>query len=886
MKQDRIAACGALFLALARLTPTYQRATAADQPEKAPLFERDVLPIFTAHCFKCHGMEARKAGLDLRTPPLVFRGADKGPVVVKGSADQSLLYQRVSTGAMPLGDEKKLSQEQAGIIRRWIDGGAQFARTYGSITQAEARPVTDSDRQFWSFRKPVRPEAPRVRNKGMVRTPVDALLLAKLEEKGLAFSPEASRVTLVRRAYFDLIGLPPSPEEVDAFLADKSPHSWERLIDKLLASPHFGEKWARHWLDAAGYVDAMGLDHVVSNIVYGDGKWRYRDYVVRAFNQDKPYDRFLTEQLAGDELVDWRSAPKFTPEITDSLEATGFLRTAADDTDIPEVNTADIRYTLLQTLVRNVSTNVLGLTVGCAQCHSHKYDPIPQQDYYQFTAIFTPAYNVQSWLAPKDRMLPDVSSAEKDEIDGHNAEVDKQIEPFQKKIAALRRPHEDRLLEQKLTAVPEAVRPDLKAALNTPAKKRTPIENYLVAKLGPAVKIKDEELLASLTDIEKTEIGRLEEEIRPLKEKRRAYGHLQALYDVGPPPPFYLFRRGNFDSPAGEVQPGFLSVLTDPGKPVTIPPADPGCKTSGRRLAFARWLTDPDTPAGGLVARVFVNRLWQHLFGEGIVPTTDNFGRSGVAPSHPELLDWLATEFISSGWRIKPLIKLMMTSSAYRQASYRLAAHHAPGKSSIDPETVDPGNRLLWHARLRRLESEVIRDAVLSVSGKIDLTMGGKPVPLDYRADGMVQVAQKDLPTPASQFRRSLYLFTRRNYNLTLLSAFDQPVMNGNCPQRTSSSVVLQSLAMLNDSFILEQAEYFASRVERASRLAEQVDRAFRIALARKPASKEIAWSTELIRNQAETYLATETSRDEANWKGLVHLCRMLLNTNEFLYLE
>lgn len=293
MKQDRISASGLLFvLSLTGLTATYQRATAAEQPEKAPLFERDVLPIFTAHCFKCHGMEARKAGLDLRTPPLVFRGADKGPVVVEGSADQSLLYQRISTGAMPPGDEKKLSKEQSGIIRRWIDGGTQFARTYGSITQAEARPVTESDGAFWSFRKPVRPEARRVKNKEMVRTPVDALLLAKLEEKGLAFSPDARRDSMVRRAYFDLTGFAALSRRSGRISGRQITHSWERLIDKLLASPHFGEKWARHWLDAAGYVDAMGLDHVVSNIVYGDGKWRYRDCVVRAFNQDKPYDRF------------------------------------------------------------------------------------------------------------------------------------------------------------------------------------------------------------------------------------------------------------------------------------------------------------------------------------------------------------------------------------------------------------------------------------------------------------------------------------------------------------------------------------------------------------------------------------------------------------------
>jgi hypothetical protein len=853
---------------------------AAEKPSSAPLFERDVLPIFTARCFKCHGMEARKAGLDLRTPPLVFHGSAKGPVLVKGSAEQSLLYQRVATGAMPPGDEIKLTPQELKVVRDWIDSGAQIARTYGTLNPAETRPVTDKDREFWSFRRPVRADVPKVRRSRNVRTPIDAFLLAALEKNKLSFSPDADRVALIRRATFDLTGLPPTPEEVDAFVADKSPQAWEHLVDPLLASPHFGEKWARHWLDVAGYVDAMGLDHVVSDIVYGDGKWRYRDYVVNAFNSDKPYDRFLTEQLAGDELVDWRSAPKFTPEIQESLTATGFLRTAADDTDIPEVNTADIRYTLIQTTIRNVSTNVLGLTVGCAQCHSHKYDPVPQQDYYRFMAIFAPAYNVHSWLAPKDRMLADVSKPDKEEIDRFNAEIDKEIAPFTKEIAHLRKPYEDRLLDQKLGALPEPVRADLKAALSTEAKKRTPVEKYLVAKLGPLVAFKDDEVLGTMNEAERAQIKKLDDQIRPLKEKKREYGHLQAVYDLESPPVSYLFRRGAIENPAAEVEPGFLSVLTAPGRSSTIPAASPGANDTGRRLALARWLTNPETPAGGLVARVFVNRVWMHLFGEAIVPTVDNFGRSGLPPTNPELLDWLATEFMNSGWRIKPLIRRMMMSSAYRQASWR-----GPNETSA-AEAIDPANRLLWHARLRRLESEEIRDEVLAASGKLDLTMGGKPVSLDYGADGMVQVAKKDLPTPTSQWRRSLYLFTRRNYNLSLLVAFDQPMMNGNCTRRTASSVVLQSLAMLNDSFILEQAEYFAKRLDSAPDITGKITQAFRLALARRPTAKELAWSKDLVTHQRENYTVAGSTPEEAHSQGLVQLCRMLLNSNEFLYLE
>jgi hypothetical protein len=429
--------------------------------------------------------------------------------------------------------------------------------------------------------------------------------------------------------------------------------------------------------------------------------------------------------------------------------------------------------------------------------------------------------------------------------------------------------------------LPEPVRADLKAALSTDAKKRTPVEKYLVAKLGPLVATKDEEVLAAMNEPERAQLKKLEDQTRPLNEKKREYGHIQAVYDLESPPASYLFRRGAIESPAAEVEPGFLSILTEPGKPSDIPASATGAKTTGRRLALARWLTDPDTPAGGLVARVFVNRVWMNLFGEGIVPTVDNFGRSGLPPVNPELLDWLATDFIHSGWRIKPLIRLMMMSSAYRQASWR-----SPKENSTAAESIDPGNRLLWHARLRRLESEEIRDAVLATSGKLDLTMGGKPVPLDYGADGMVQVAKKDLPTPTSQWRRSLYLFTRRNYNLSFLVAFDQPMMSGNCPRRTASSVVLQSLAMLNDSFLIEQAEYFAKRLDAGSDLNSKISQAYRFALARKPSPKELAWSADLVERQTENYSAAGSTREEADLQSVVQLCRMLLNSNEFLYLE
>jgi len=513
--------------------------------QDAALFERDVVPIFAAHCFKCHGLEARKADLDLRTPALIERGGKTGPPVVPGSAEKSLLFQKVSTAAMPPGNEIKLSAEQIGILRRWIDGGARAARAYGSLTKAEAPPVTAQDRMFWSFRKPVEPPLPRVRGRNRVRAPIDRFLLAKLEEKGLTFSKDTDRATLIRRASFDLTGLPPAPGEVDAFVADSSPGAYERLLDRLLASPHFGERWGRHWLDAAGYADTMGGDNDAGITKVGQGKWRYRDYVVRSLNQDKPWDQFLTEQIAGDELVDWRSAKKYTPEIQEKLIATGFLRTAYDDTDENELNTADLRLAVVQRLISNLSGSVLGLTVGCAQCHTHKYDPIPQRDYYQIMAIFSPAYNHQSWLQPKDRLMVEVSPGEKAEIDRHNAEIDRQIEPLKKQVAAIRQAHENRLLDEKLLQAPEEIRLEIKAALKTPREKRSMLDKFLLDKFEKKVKVAEDEVTAAFSPEEKARIASLEADMKPYEVKRAALGNIHAGLPAAPRQSPDAGRRGS-----------------------------------------------------------------------------------------------------------------------------------------------------------------------------------------------------------------------------------------------------------------------------------------------------------------------------------------------------
>jgi hypothetical protein len=847
-----------------------------------PRFEPDVLPVLTAHCLKCHGAGKKpKAGLDLRSRAGVLKGGESGPAVVPGSAENSLLVQMVRKGEMPPQGNPPLSAEEVALLRRWIDAGAPALEPSAATVDVAVARVTEQDRTFWAFQKPVRPAVLPVRDGGRVRTPVDAFVLARLEAKGLTFSPDADPSTLVRRVYLDLLGLPPAPEEVDAFLADLRPDAYERLVDRLLASPHYGERWGRHWLDAAGYADSIGGDNDPGQVFPREGMWRYRDYVVRSLNDDKPFDRFLLEQIAGDEMDDWRSAAALTPEMREHLIATGFLRTTVDHTFEDELNRPFERYQVLHDTIENLTTNLLGLTVACARCHDHKFDPIAQAEYYRLLAVLKPVYNPEAWVKPQDRHLADVSPKEKEAIDRHNGEIDRQVAKLNGRVAAIRQPYERRLFAAKLAVLPEPIRADTEAALATPAEKRSAVQKYLADKLGPALQVPAEEVARSLSDADRAQVAALTQQVAALNAGRQSVGTIQAAWEAGQgtAPPTYLFRRGNLVTPGAEVQPGFLAVLTDPGAPVLIE-AQPGGKSSGRRTALARWLTRPDHP---LTARVFVNRVWQHYFGEGLVATSDNFGHLGARPTHPELLDYLATEFVSGGWRVKALHRLIVTSTVYRQSSAPRPGARRAGEP--DPEAVDPGDQLLWRQRLRRLESEVIRDSVLAVSGTLDRSMGGPPVPIEPRPDGLVVVPEKGPATPTARWRRSLYLFSRRNYNLTLLNVFDQPVMATNCTRRTASAVPLQSLTLLNDAVMLEQADHFADRVAAAGPdPGRRVETAFRLAFARKPTAREAASSTTFLTTLEQDYAAEGLPRAEAERKALARLCHMLLCANEFLY--
>jgi cytochrome c553 len=876
--------CALLAVAL---SATAQAFSAQEQPT----FERDVWPILATRCAACHGGEKPKGGLDLRSVTSLLRGGETGPAVVRSHPESSLLIAKLDQREMPPAGQRQLVPKEIATIRAWIATGASVSNP-DAIPPAVS-PVRDVDRQFWSFRPLAQTAVPVVSNRGQLRTPIDAFLMAKLAAKGLSLSEDAEGPTLVRRATLDLLGLPPEPCDVAAFLADREPGAYERLLDRLLASAHFGERWGRHWLDVAGYVDTIGFDVDATLVLLSENKWLYRDYVIRAFNEDKPYDRFITEQLSGDEMHDWRGAKHLTPAMRDALVATGYLRTARDMTHEDVGLIRQNYFGIMHDTLEVVGTGLLGLTLNCARCHDHKFDPIPQEDYYRLMALLMPAYDPQAWrpVVPTetrndDRALPDVSPREKAAIDRHNEAVERETSPLRKQLGELRNSHLPRLRDEALAKLPEAIRSDVKQAADTPVDKRTEVQKYLAEKFAAILELKSEQVDSRLAGADKQALDELKSRIAASDSKRRRWGKIQALYDVGPARPTHLLVRGSEDSPGVEVPAGFLRVLSGNDDAALVSVQPPVAATSGRRTALARWLTERDSPAAALLARVMVNRIWQQLFGRGIVETPDNFGAQGKLPTHPELLEWLSTRFVEGGWRIKPLIKLMMLSSAYRQASQRDPT--AVSGDAADPQTVDPGNELLWRMRLRRLESEIVRDSVLAVSGALDRTQGGPPIPILAMNDGMVVVAKDKLPRPADAWRRSMYLVSRRAYNLSLLTVFDQPLVATNCLRRDASAVPLQSLVMLNDAFIQEQAERLASRVEAAGDGSAQakIATAFGLTLTRSPNPEEIETCRELLQDQADLCRRADANEAAAAHQALVQLCHVLLNTSEFLYVE
>ncbi len=618
------------------------RTLPAEAKTDAPaVTELEVTAVLQARCVRCHGGLAKEGGLDLRTLESRLKGGKSGPALVAGKPAESLLYKRMANGTMPPDKMAKdlaielPSDAETEKIRSWIMAGAP-----GPKVETPVAMVKESDKTFWSFVPPVRPTVPTVKNQALVKNPIDAFLLRKLEAKGMKFSPEADKLTLMRRAYIDLIGMLPTKAEIDEYMSDASPKAYEKLVDHLLASKHYGERWGQHWLDLAGYSDSEGFGQ-------DDGvrpfAWRYRDYVIRSLNADKPYTQFLKEQIAGDELSDdWKKAKGVTDQATiDRLAATGFLRTAPDPTDSNERGLISERMNILADEVEILTSSVMGVTVGCARCHNHKYDPIPQRDYYRLSAILQAAYNPYEWKTPNQRQPALALEEERKESEAFNAPIEAEMAKIQDQIAKATDPMKAQLLEEKLTAVPENVRDEVRAtALAKPAV-RTPAQKALATQYESVVKISNNDVLDKYPDL-KTKVNALQKELSATKNKLHPKPNVRILTDNPSTSVSFLLRRGDPVDYGEVVDAGVPTVLQNAAlKSYAVVPPFEGA--TGRRLALANWLAQPNHP---LTARVAVNQIWMRHFGRGIVATVSNFGHSGAPPSDQELLDWLATEFV------------------------------------------------------------------------------------------------------------------------------------------------------------------------------------------------------------------------------------------------
>ena len=770
-------------------------------------FETHVRPILKAHCFDCHGAEEEVKGkLDLRLVRLMKRGGETGPAVEPGKPNASLLLQRIKAGEMPPGPAKVSAREIA-VLEKWIAGGAKTARDEPAEI-GKGLGITDEERSFWAFRPLTRPVVPisnfksQISNlKSEIRTPIDLFVFAKLQERGLSFGPDADKATLIKRAYFDLIGLPPSRDEVDEFVNDNEPDAYERLIDRLLASPHYGERWGRHWLDAAGYADSDGY-----TINDRDRPWayKYRDWVIRALNDDKPIDEFIVEQLAGDEFLNGKFA-NLSPIDIDRLTATGFLRMVSDGAGDGSVDQDLAMNAVMADTLKMVSSTLMGLTVGCAQCHDHRYDPISQVDYYRLRAIFEPALNWKRWQGRLKTLYTDADRAASAAIEADVAKVAAEKNSKQTEYMA-------KALELELAKHPEELRGKLRDAYNAPADKRTPEQQQLL-KERPSVNISPGVLYQYLPK-EADELKGFDTRMAEMRSKKPVEEFLFCLAEEdGEPPATHLFHRGDHRQPKEAVTAAMLEIATPPGQRVEFPVNDPSINSSGRRLAFAKHLVSGRDP---LLPRALANRLWLHHFGRGLANTPGDFGQLGERPTHPELLDWLAAELVGQAFQPDPTKsepvslerltygfkrqhRVLMTSTTYRQSAARRP----------ELEAVDPSNQLFGRMSVRRLDAEVLRDRVLASSGSLQQAMFGKPVPV--AEDFVGQVIVNDTS------RRSVYVQQKRSKPETLMRAFDAPVMECNCDKRPTSTVATQSLMLMNNEFVLKQAALLAERVRRES---------------------------------------------------------------------
>ncbi len=835
-------ATGFGFLSLMAGLQLNLAAATVSKPSTKPLtFEKDIRPILKAHCFECHGEgEKLKGNLDLRLRRTIVQGGESGPELIPGQPKKSHLLEQVRSGEMPPRD-KKLTPAQITLIEQWIAGGARVERDEPAALPVGTMEITDQERQHWSFQPIRQPAVPAYKARDRVRNPVDAFLVEAQRARKLSFSPDASRLSLIRRVYLDLTGLPPSPEAVEKFINDPAPDAYEKLVEQLLASSQYGERWGRHWLDIAGYADSDGYTDADTVRPYA---YKYRDYVIRSFNGDKPFNQFLQEQLAGDEMAG-APYPNLAPEKLDQLVATGFLRMSADGTATGGIDQDLARNQVMADTIKIVSTSVLGLSVGCAQCHDHRYDPITQVDYFKMRAIFEPAYDWKKWRNPNQRLVSLYTAEDRAKA----AEVEKEAQALIKERDTKQKEYIEAALVKELEKFPTEQRAELRSAFETPDAKRTPEQKQLLKK-NPSVNI-NPGVLYQYDQKAADELKTYDPKIAAIRAKKPMEDFVQVMTEVpGQIPVTQLFHRGDHLQPKEAIKPGEISILQTSTAQADIPEKNSALPSTGRRLAYAQWLTSDAHP---LVARVLVNRVWLHHFGRGLVGTPADFGFTGERPTHPELLDWLAAEFRQQNWSMKWLHRTIMTSTAYRQASTRDAKKLA----------IDPDNRLYWRKPVQRLDAEALRDSVLATSGVLNPKMFGSPVPVKEDAVGQIVVGVdnkaesnrpgQDIAIGDEEYRRSIYVQVRRSRPLAMLNVFDAPVMVVNCERRSSSTVAPQALMLMNSDFILKQAGLFAARLRREAGddSAKQLERAWQIAFGRGPSAEEKRLATGLLSAQA-----------------------------------
>ncbi len=992
-------------------------AKAADEPT----LEDHVMPLLKSRCVKCHGPAKREGKLTLATAFDLKQGGKHQPLVQPGNLDQSLLWSRVADDEMP--PDSPLAEAEKQVLRRWIEKGAR------------GLPKSDSQsRPHWAF-SPLRPPTvPEVRDTQRVRGDIDRFLQSALEAKGITLGVEADRSSLVRRVCFDLTGLPPTIAEIEAFLNDRSPDAYERMLERYLASPRYGERWGKYWLDAAGYADSNGYFDVDTDRPLA---YRYRDYVIRAWNDDMPLDRFIREQIAGDELSGYARNGKTNAAIVDQLVATHFLRNGPDGTDDsnggPDV-LRDDRYAVLESSIEILGSALFGLTFQCARCHDHKFEPITQQDYYQLQAIIYPAFPVDQWVNPKERVIDVPLPADIEEwkhlsksietdkaklredyqkwVDANRAVgttlfkddfgsktprlaprwtsshvgVDSESAPgavvkdgtlwviesgrkgdrrlatamnfdwtpnevggwiqatfdlVERKLSAKAKPAErvgyyialsldtskkpslsrgilldgnpdgganvflnypgpsakdvgaigefgyepgKRLgvritnkgngafqLEHLLDGIPEgkslnltsADLPDGGFGFEYCCGRSFVVDNLIVEFDSKPAKVSDGKLVARHKEYQSA--------LKEIAAKEAARpGRISWTFDQSPSPPnVHLLKRGVRGDRGDVVEPNVPAILRDSDNPFTIvPPA--GLPSTGRRLALARWMTQPGSRASALVARVTANRIWQYHFGVGLAATSENLGYSGMPPTNAALLEHLSLLLIKNAWKAKGLHRAIMTSVAYRQvnASNPIAA------------SVDPENRLLWRFPMRRLDADAMRDAMLATSNEIDFSAGGPYVPTMRAGVGEVQVKES---SPGAH-RRSVYLQQRRTAVLGLLETFDAPSIVGSCTRRNVTTIPLQSLSLLNSAFVRGRADAFARRLTKdiGNDSRKKLSHAFMLAFGREPTAVETEASLKFISSQPGNY----PGRANAVEQSWVDLCQMILASNAFLYVE